>query len=185
MLFSQQCDYYFQLFGIKTSLQQLTIKPYLKTYQIMKQNLTNNDTNFKNFWNTFIKQCQSKCIVIKTNSMGCMIFYKKVFTLQIEKWHLKYEKWFWLFHRMKFSLLCELINGYPSWKLTSSGCWWKFIFVVLLALHYAPENFKCEVKAAWSGYFTICLPLIFYVISNFGEIVKMAIVEIQILPKWI
>ena len=42
---------------------------------------------------------------------------------------------------------------------------------------------KCEVKAAWSGYFTICLPLIIYVISNFGEIVKMAIVEIQILPK--
>ena len=183
MLFSQQCDYYFELFGIKTSLQQLTIKPYLKTYQIMKQNLTNNDTNFKNFWNTFIKQCQSKCIVIKTNSMGCMIFYKKVFTLQIEKWHLKYEKWFWLFHRMKFSLLCELINGYPSWKLTSSGCWWKFTFCGIVSFALCSRNFQ-NVKLRLD-FFKI---LSFYLHSNFRWnqiLVKLAIVEIQILPKWI
>ena len=28
---------------------------------------------------------------------------------------------------------------------------------------------KCEVKVAWCGNFTICLPLRFYVKSNFGE----------------
>ena len=28
---------------------------------------------------------------------------------------------------------------------------------------------KCEVKEAWCGNFTICLPLRFYVKSNFGE----------------
>ena len=55
--------------------------------------------------------------------------------------------------------------------------------------HYAPEIFKCEVKAAWCGNFTTLLPFKFNVKSNFGELKQssmwfLAILEGQNFYFW-